>query len=710
MLKIKSVRLQHWCQHTDTTVQFGPNTNGILGPNGRGKSNLVGGILTGLTGKCQSGTLFENIQNGHDKASILVGFECNGVDGEVYRTFTRLQDGNVSTTARMRYGDVKTTGVNPTTAEIARITGFSPRIMQDHVFIAQAALNELLFQKNSDKLASFLALIPGINKTEFIRAALQQELNRYPEIVIAGDPELLEKELRDIKTVMTTLEQEQAEFVAALQGIDPQDIARQRKAHQDRAELEAKIRLNRAQMIQYSETVDKLVKELDKLKATPMVAPQDSERDTITKQLSQNAEAIKIEARCTALNVELLKTQAYLKKLHDTPIPEPDLAWEKYLPVLQAEHATLTGELGIATKTLQVLKQPGGKCPTCLRGFENREALERSLTETVARLTPRIKELAALTSQYTRDAAQYTRDADQHRVNVLQTERDVERLTRELAGITRMAVLDAAQIDELEQFMLQHDLAAQAARRYAEQVSRLSAQRDSAQQVHDTAKVAWQKAADELAKLPSIMSIKELDEIDESYRAISERCSVLSNELKLRGEQADRLQRQINEIQDQLSRQESVMRYRGLLQAARDTLHRDQLPSMLLRQYVARLDELCNRYLALFGNPYAVSIQDDMEITCTMPTGYTTAANRLSGGQKCVLSVVMRFAINELFARDIGLLVLDEPTEFMDEDNVQYVGELVEQIQKVGKTSGVQTIVITHAKDLIPSFDHVIQL
>jgi DNA repair exonuclease SbcCD ATPase subunit len=105
-----------------------------------------------------------------------------------------------------------------------------------------------------------------------------------------------------------------------------------------------------------------------------------------------------------------------------------------------------------------------------------------------------------------------------------------------------------------------------------------------------------------------------------------------------------------------------------------------------------------------------VKIHDDLDIDITMSDGFTRGANRLSGGQKVMLSVVMHFAINDLFSNQIGLIVLDEPTQQLDADNIKFMGELFKQISEISRKSGVQTIVITHAHEMVPDFDNVIDL
>ena len=126
--------------------------------------------------------------------------------------------------------------------------------------------------------------------------------------------------------------------------------------------------------------------------------------------------------------------------------------------------------------------------------------------------------------------------------------------------------------------------------------------------------------------------------------------------------------------------------------------------------YLTELNDICNRFLDFFGNPFSVEITRDFEVIVTRPDGYTCRGRRESGGRKCVLSIVMRFAINQLFAKRVGLIALDEPTAYLDEDNLEFVAGLIENIPRIFQEMGTQIIVITHERTLVSAFDHVIDV
>ncbi len=50
-MRLNQVRLKHWCQHKELTVDFQDGLNGILGANGNGKSNLLDAVRFAFTGE-----------------------------------------------------------------------------------------------------------------------------------------------------------------------------------------------------------------------------------------------------------------------------------------------------------------------------------------------------------------------------------------------------------------------------------------------------------------------------------------------------------------------------------------------------------------------------------------------------------------------------------------------------------------------------------
>jgi DNA repair exonuclease SbcCD ATPase subunit len=66
--------------------------------------------------------------------------------------------------------------------------------------------------------------------------------------------------------------------------------------------------------------------------------------------------------------------------------------------------------------------------------------------------------------------------------------------------------------------------------------------------------------------------------------------------------------------------------------------------------------------------------------------------------------------VNEIFASNLGLLILDEPTVHLDDANVQYLTEIFDELRKTVKNVNMQVIVVTHEPQLEGHFDTIIKL
>jgi exonuclease SbcC len=154
---------------------------------------------------------------------------------------------------------------------------------------------------------------------------------------------------------------------------------------------------------------------------------------------------------------------------------------------------------------------------------------------------------------------------------------------------------------------------------------------------------------------------------------------------------------------------QNIRKLRGLFEEARSVLHRDQLPAVAARTFLKSLNVGLNKQLASFNQPYTAKIEDDLSFNCRFEEKIT-AAMRLSGGQKVALAVAMRLALYDMIVANLGLLALDEPTAYLDKDNIDHLVAVLEVVKHRAHNAGMQVIVVTHEDRLINVFDNVIRL
>ena len=198
-------------------------------------------------------------------------------------------------------------------------------------------------------------------------------------------------------------------------------------------------------------------------------------------------------------------------------------------------------------------------------------------------------------------------------------------------------------------------------------------------------------------------------ELELVSRAETELANVEGQLLQLQRRRASMLE-ELERLKERAGKLEAVKQYKTLCERARTLFHRDHLPQMVTRAFLTGLNAKIDEYLKLFGASFSCDIKDDLSVVCRFPGTGEQSAERLSGGQRVVLGIAFRFAIYSLFAKDLGFMVLDEPTAFLDDDRIQSVVEVMQSVRRYAHQTGMQLVVITHEPELATAFDHVIHL
>jgi DNA repair exonuclease SbcCD ATPase subunit len=63
-----------------------------------------------------------------------------------------------------------------------------------------------------------------------------------------------------------------------------------------------------------------------------------------------------------------------------------------------------------------------------------------------------------------------------------------------------------------------------------------------------------------------------------------------------------------------------------------------------------------------------------------------------------------------MFAEEIGLLALDEPTASLDQPRIQALAPVLEKLRELSTAKGLQCLLVTHATTLSNLFESAIEL
>jgi DNA repair exonuclease SbcCD ATPase subunit len=718
MFSLGKLKLNNWCQHVEKEVVFTPGTNGIIGPNGRGKSNILAAAFTLLTGKTLTDTLPETINYGADSTQNELTFEIDGTPGAIKRKFTATRkEGNpnnrenVKSTASMKYGDEKAIkGVSAVNKALDGLAGFSSQMLQTHVFITQDTMSDLLFQPAQERLKSFMSLISDLNRAEKMRASLMAEASLFPDTELAISSNEYWEQLQMCEAEIQRLEaacNEQAKALASID-VDAAQAVINAQSKADAIDIEAmqlQIADAEKEHTQLTVTQGELDMRVQELREHLPEDPK-GKLDQLKAQLATIESTRRELTRKEELETELANVVAKVDTLV-VPVSESKYT-DEALQAMELELAGLTVDIMEHEKVLEVLAG-GNECPTCGNTFTDPEAEKaKHIQARQALFTEREAKQTVVTAEQTA-RHEFKQKSDGHKMWVDACEEKLMRLGKELGAITVTAteVPDGTKLTEDIQVL-------------DEVITKLASAENESAVVASKLEGITQRATDFAERLAKALEIvndlptpEELQTAHgnlQQHRTYTTEKASLEGSLSAKRTEHQRMTDAYNKTKAMEERSKAVTNWKHILNSARDILHRDELPEEVLASYIGSLESACNKFLAMFGNPFAVMIGRSMDIRCTHPNGYVASARRLSAGQKCVLSVAMRFAINELFASDFGLIILDEPTAFMDDDNIEYMRELISYIRGISHTTGIQTIIITHHKELISSFDNVIRV
>jgi exonuclease SbcC len=151
--------------------------------------------------------------------------------------------------------------------------------------------------------------------------------------------------------------------------------------------------------------------------------------------------------------------------------------------------------------------------------------------------------------------------------------------------------------------------------------------------------------------------------------------------------------------------------YRGMLQEAKDVLHRENLPAAVARRFLSSINGALQEKLKSFDLDFTAWLDQELDpVFKSEDTPEPKSALFLSGGQKSILSICFSVALWELFLPHMGVLVLDEPTVWLDEDRIEDLIEFLQLIRAYCNETNKQIIVVSHNKALCSAFDRTIDV
>lgn len=710
-MRLIRARLRGFCQHLDTTLEFGERLTALKGPIGAGKSNAINGILYAFTGDLSRfpGVKADNICQGLGKreaAFVEVEFEHAGVRATLWRGLR--PSGQLLTVAgRERTWDKD----REIKAELEAILGVSEKILTDYVFVEQWKVFDFLLRTDAETAQTFAQLfglerarliydLLGVAPVEVPAAAVDvdvvrqriaqrerelaevaQELERYDDDLPASWPERDDPDSRVLENWLAKEQlQNEHDNLCAVRVMLLEEVTQTQPVHRD-----AEDRLVAARII--SDTLE-----------TELAGVQ---RDYTLWDVHDRYLREK-----TYADVGLAAAQAELATLQapDRPafyVSEDDSSWRAVM------HQTEV-RLGQLRRFLETFdpERGVGDCPTCLTPGAALTVRHEEFSAEATELEHTLfgwKRVWEASRCYDRNLAHYER-------RVASAQANIQSFTRQLASL-EAAEAPSRSKEELAAWMARKGVHDRACRQLEQEVQETGN--------HAAAVFArWEKCLVDITALT--VRIGELHVTREDFHAadsrLRERRQAWRTCTQLRAQHAaltaalgdERLS--LTRAEDALRLQARARRVRDHLDAVRSRFHHDGLPRLVSQGYLESMQGDINRVLEDFDAPFRVV--EICNLRFLMRKGdVVLPATRLSGGEKVLFAIAFRIVVNALFASELGLLCLDEPTAGLDEDSVDLsLVVALGRLRSLSEARGLQVVLITHERGLDRLFDHVIDL
>ncbi|MFA5571472.1 MAG: SMC family ATPase [Candidatus Bathyarchaeia archaeon] len=701
-MQLHKLHLRNFCQHQDLTVNFEPGLNLILGPNGAGKSNLIEAIQFAITGDLQNHTREEAIcQNASDNETSSVTLDFQHLD---YTVCVRrsIRPTTHTLTCVMHSGDYTATieGYSEVNKYLLELLDVQKKQLEDYVFIAQGSLDALI-NKPKEQRTLELAKVFGVADTERIWEALGTKLTKI-EVPVAPDLVKLEAECHRLRTEAAAINKQMCDLSAVK--LDEELVSHFNEELVLRKEYETNL-------IKYYKLRDTLTTLEQNLKHYACL-PED-QHDIEKLKLA------KYSAECEAdIARDILKEWAayaqYQRQLNTLVVQQEKL--EKTIRERVPVYKGYSQNLKCAKEKLEVLKADlsiyqsniaaarcsirSAVCVTCKRPFDNYEQIKESLAALEQQEQQLITAIAPLQTAMDiwqiRQHVYVAINSYRNALNNIQTvplpeksEKECERIVREIEIIN----IDLKQAQEY----------------FNTQSLKEAELRGSYNSIKEQLLTIEQS----LLNNP-VINRRQYNEITtalKDYNIHKAQETELININKQKQFELSRVQTEFDNAITLVDQRQKLLTAREYLVSLRELFHRSGLPKIMIEAYIDIIASDVNEFLTIFDAPFKVKRGEHLGFDAVFANNSTVISDKLlSGGQKVILSLAFRVALNSRFTTTLGLLSLDEPTVHLDKETRACMPIMLERLRELCKLKNIQVLFITHDDDLFNLGDNIIQL
>nr|KJR73136.1 MAG: purine NTPase [Thermoproteus sp. AZ2] len=688
---LRGIELRNFKAHEELSAQLVEGINFVYGPNGAGKTSLLEAIAVALYGskwlqrtKAKWGDLLRRgAREGEIRLSLV------GVDGAEYTIVRRFTASSSVPSATYALADGKPVarGDQDVTAVAARAVGLSIDEFANLAYIRQGELRRLLAE--ADYLDRLFRLDEFDDLDEVVREAVAEAGKKRANA--EGRRDALERSLAELRARIAKLEAERAEAERKAEELRPraEEYKKVEEEYQRLRARSAALEQETAALRRESESLEEELVSLD--------IEREKKGEELAELARLEAELASLPSPDPALEQQYHEAQRVLQALTsmDPAVrsfrPEELEALKAEREELIARRAELNNKLAMAREVARIASRAReGRCPVCgsplspetaQRHAEEAKRLEEELRRAEARLMQlevELRRLEKLREEYLRYKEYLPLDVDsiKRRVEELrrayEAQREAERRRAEIeARLKRRRALE-------------------------EELKALDSRRAEAEARLGEAKRRLAEAEQELAQLrPKLAELEglyaELRAAYEEWLKASARAEELAKQLAAAKAEAEKAEAELGRARAEAeAHAKAEERGKALRAALRDIkpLARKmfidavnaELNSAFLR--LRHKEELRSASLAQEEGRYYVVV--------SRADGQRFLHTSLSLGEQNLVALALRVALAKALLGRPPFLILDEPTEHLDEVHRRRIVELVRDLAR-----DVRTVIVT---------------
>lgn len=706
-MQLLRLEVRNWVHHRYRECEFTRGLVAILGENGSGKSSLFGAIRWALTGENPNyGVKADNVSQyakDGEPSYVSLEFEHNGHIAVVTRHLLPEKEQSLLTVDGAEAGR----GDKAVTAGIEKLLGVDAKFISRFIIVSQTEIFSFIDDNQTDTDKFFQRLF-NTAKADKCQDAIGKAAAKItiPEILRTSAE--LAPQIDDIAAQISAVSAQMVplptlDAFMALQQAENETIQRWAQYKKDKAELEALLAQESEMAVSLATAEENCRQYEDDLAALSEAANGQEEAYAAARTALGHWQSYK--AIATARD----DIKAQREYIADARVKDP--APEKPGPLSADELAKDVNSCDTRIKELQhfvrMFDENGvAECPTC---HTPSSQLADKVAQCAADLVPLQKESADLELAWGRqldlekewklwETRENARVQQEHKLDAAEQSLQNVPAPQTTEDDLHRAVVDYEQFQQAQQEILPM---AQQHREYKAKL--LGAIEHLRNRKTALSKTLSDCPVNEADAANAEQVLQQLQKDCAHRQALEQQKTQLTFDLQ-----------KLQEQQLAAAKQEDMaVKLRGWLHiadSAREALK--TAPRIVAQRNLQKLEAAINELLQIFSVNFIVRAAEDGTPTFVAEffDGRKQPAQRLSIGQKTVLALAFRVAVNAMFAEDIGLLALDEPTAALDAPRIQALAPVLEKLRELSTAKGLQCLLVTHASNLSHLFESTILL